>query len=98
MAGESTNGRGVSTIIIPIFEYKIIGIIGFSPDKEGRYLFLTLETESKYTLILVNVYGPNNDDPSWISGLLGHAEKYECNFMLFAGDWNVALKKDDFYN
>ena len=60
--------------------------------------FFTSEIESEYTITFVNVYGPNCDDPSWFSELFQQAEKYESNFMLYAGDWNIALKQEDLYN
>ena len=57
-----------------------------------------MEIESEYTITSVNVYGPNCDDPSWFSELFQQAEKYESNFMLYVGDWNIALKQEDLYN
>ena len=52
LSGSSTNCKGVAIIIIPNFEYKILE---FLPDKDGRYIFLTIEIDSKLTLTLVKV-------------------------------------------
>ena len=96
LAGDSTNSRGVAIVIIPNFEYKLLD---FVPNKHGRFIFLTIEIESKYTLTLVNIYGgPNIDDPNWYIELFKKAEQYESNLMIFAGDWNTALKEEDLYN
>ena len=95
LLGESTNGRGVDTIIVPNFEYKILNYL---EDKNGRFLFVTIEIENEHTITLVNIYGPNIDDPLWFSTLFHIAENYEPNYMLYAGDWNVALKDKDLYN
>ena len=92
ISGESTNGRGVATIVVPNFEYKILNSL---EDKNGRFLFLTIEIENEHTITLVNVYGPNMDDPLWFANLFHKAENYEPNYMLYAGDWNVALKEKD---
>ena len=66
LSGSSTNSRGVAILLVPNFEYKIIE---FEPDKDGRFIFLTIEIDSKLTLTLVNIYGPNSDDPEWFSNL-----------------------------
>ena len=95
ISGESTNGRGVATIIIPNFEYKVLNSF---VDKDGRFLFVTIEIEKEHIITLVNVYGPNTDEPLWFDNLFQKAENYEPNYMLYAGDWNVALKEKDLYN
>ena len=66
ISGISTNSRGVAIIIIPNFEYKVIECI---QDEEGRFIFLTIEVEGRLTLTLINIYGPNNDDPDWYNTL-----------------------------
>ena len=66
LSGASTNCKGVAILIIPNFEYKIIE---FVPDKDGRFIFLTIEIDSKLTLTLLNIYGPNSDDPEWFLSL-----------------------------
>ena len=95
LSGSSTNCKGVAIIIIPNFEYKILE---FLPDKDGRYIFLTIEIDSKLTLTLVNIYGPNSDDPEWFLSLFKNVEQYDSNTLILAGDWNIALKNEDFYN
>ena len=95
ISGTSTNSRGVAIIIIPNFEYKVIECIR---DEEGRYIFLTIEVDGRLTLTLINIYGPNNDDPDWYNTLFNKVSQYESNALIIAGDWNTALKEEDFYN
>ena len=58
--GESKNSRGITTILVPNFEYKILS---FLPDKFGRFSFLSIELEGKFVLTIINIYVPNVDDP-----------------------------------
>ena len=71
LSGTSTNSKGVAILIVPNFEYKIVE---FVPDKEGRFIILTIEIDSKLTLTLVNLYGPNSDDPEWFLNLFNRTE------------------------
>ena len=67
-------------------------------DTEGRFIILTLEIDNRYTITLVNIYGPNIDDPEWFLTLFKKVSQLECNSLIMAGDWNIALKENDYYN
>ena len=58
-------------------------------DKMGRYLIIqgNLFTES---LVLVNIYAPNTDDPKFFSELFLLLASLQGQYLM-AGDWNVTL-------
>ena len=95
LSGNSTNSKGVAIILVPGFEYKCLNVI---KDTEGRFIILTLEIDNRYTITLVNIYGPNIDDPAWFLTLFKKVGQLEDNSLIMAGDWNIALKENDYYN
>ena len=60
-------------------------------DQEGRYILLTVICEGKsYTL--VNIYGPNEDNPDFYTGVARLVENREN--LIVAGDFNIPLDPD----
>ena len=66
IAGNSTNSRGVAVLINNSFEYTILSS---HKDPEGRYIILEISVTNLYTFFLIDIYGPNRDDPDWFSTL-----------------------------
>lgn len=61
-ASYASNARGVITLIHKSIPFKVIKAI---PDKAGRYLILQgLFTD--VNINLVNLYGPNSDNPKFL--------------------------------
>ena len=87
ISGNSSNSRGVAILINNTFEYKIDSI---NKDKEGRYIILNLTINNSIPIFIVNVYGHNNDNPTWY-------ENYQ-DYTIIVGDLNIALTNEDTYN
>lgn len=67
-------------------------------DLEGRYIIADLKIED-HVFVLVNVYGPNEDSPSFFTKLFSNVEARENTSMILAGDFNTSMDPDkDLYN
>ena len=94
-AGESTNSKGVSIIINNTFEHKILKIV---TDTDGRFLLINIELPDLCCFSLINVYGPNIDDSSWLDQLLLKLDVDLLDNQVWMGDWNTPLEIIDTYN
>lgn len=67
-------------------------------DLNGRFLLLELTlVETKF--LLVNIYAPNEDDPSFFDKIFDMIEIRDNNSLILAGDFNTTLDQDwDLYN
>ena len=95
LSDYNTNSRGVAILIQRNFEYNITNTYS---DKTGRYLIISMDIADKFSLTIVNIYGPNHDDPELLKELFAKSEDFQSDFMIYAGDWNVALEENDRYN
>jgi len=57
-------------------------------DPEGRYLMLDITIQNKH-LLLVNIYGPNEDDPIFFQMIHNKIEHFQNSQVIAAGDFNV---------
>lgn len=53
-------------------------------------MIVDIKSESK-TLILVNTYAPNNDDPSFSQNAFTRLLTFECEEIILGGDFNLVL-------
>ena len=94
--GEYTNKRGVAILITKNFEYKILNTIR---DQESRALTIDILIENDFSIRLINIYAPNNDDPDFFSYVQQLQESSDCTYTIIAGDFNIALDPlQDTYN
>ena len=56
------------------FEYKIHKVI---KDREGRYVICDIELEVVAHFLMINIYGPNQDKPSFFNNIFKILEKRE---------------------
>lgn len=85
-ASFNSQARGVMTLIHSSVPFQVLNTI---QDKFGRYLIiqgLLLSTN----LNLVNVYGPNKDDPKFFTDLFLTLSSLPGAYII-AGDWNCTL-------
>ena len=80
-----SNSRGVGILFSNTFEHEIHNII---KDPEGRYLILEVTIQNN-RLLLVNVYGPNDDDPIFFRNLFTQIQHFQNSAVITAGDFNV---------
>ena len=95
LAGESTNSRGVAILLNKTFEYNIIST---NRDSDGRYIILELDIINLAKFFIINLYGPNTDDPTWFADLFDRVRNISNDNEIWVGDWNVSLSTLDNYN
>ena len=95
LAGNSTNSRGVAVLLNKTFEYSIKQCI---KDPEGRYIILELDITHLRNIFLINIYGPNSDEPAWFLNPFQKVQKISNDNEIWVGDWNVSLTDLDNYN
>lgn len=86
----SSQSRGVAILFNNNFEFKIHNI---EKDNNGNKLILDMTIQGKH-LLLINIYGPNRDDPEFYLQLLDDINKYDLPVIL-AGDFNLVLDPDN---
>ena len=81
------NSRGVLVLIKPKSSVLVSKCI---TDSDGRQVMLQLEVNnSKVTL--AGLYAPNNDDPKFFLDLMDRVEKFNSEYLLLVGDFNLTL-------
>lgn len=83
----STKARGVAIIIkksVPFIHKQTIH------DINGRYLIVIGEINS-LSITLVNIYGPNFDDPSFFEKVFKRIPDFMNTQIIMAGDYNCVL-------
>lgn len=91
----TSNARGVAVLIDRNCPVRVET---FRTDLEGRYLIIDMKLDS-FKFVLVNVYGPNEDNPQFFIKLFENIENRNNNSMIMAGDFNTSLDPEmDLYN
>ena len=96
-SSKNSNSRGVAILFDNNFEFKVKGTY---KDTEGNVLmvhvYITLMNKD---ILLVNVYGPNRDDPEFYNVLNEQIKSKNIPNLICAGDWNLVLDPNkDYYN
>uniref|UniRef100_A0A8C5LRK3 exodeoxyribonuclease III n=1 Tax=Leptobrachium leishanense TaxID=445787 RepID=A0A8C5LRK3_9ANUR len=86
-AAGPTKARGVSILIRSDVVYQLHRKIS---DPQGRYLILVCSLNHK-TYTLVNVYSPNTEQLSFISGVLHRVSLVATGVLLICGDLNYSI-------
>ena len=81
----SMESRVVAILFNPDLEYKIIHTI---KDKSGNQLTLELQL-FEHILILIVIYGPNEDDSIFYENLKDKLKDNENKPLVICGDWNL---------
>ena len=64
-------------------------------DPNGRFLIISV-TIDNLPNILVNVYGPNNDDPNFFLNSFAEIDKFDDSNLIVGGDFNAVLGPLDY--
>ena len=83
----TTNSRGVMILINNNFEQKVEKV---KTDTNGNYIIMEITIQGK-KITLVNVYGPNQDNPNFYVTLLNKIAEFENDQIILCGDWNFIL-------
>lgn len=79
--------RGCMILINNNFEQKVRKI---KTDKNGNFIMLDMEIQGK-ELTLVNLYGPNEDNPQFYENVFRKCAEFENENVIMCGDWNLVL-------
>ena len=89
----SSASRGVAILFNNSFEFKVKKVV---KDCNGNYLLIMMEMNND-DFLLVNIYGPNKDEPEFYTSLLNKIVECNCSNVLMAGDWNLVLNPSKDY-
>ena len=90
ISGKETNsgGGGVLIALANNFEYKCHKEI---IDNQGRYVILEIELVGVARFLLVNLYAPNEDDPTFFENIFKIIENSDTKNLILVGDWNLVM-------
>ena len=84
----TNKSKGVAICFNKKFEYEIVKV---ERDEEGRYILCMVKVEG-VNFLLVNVYGPNDDDPEFFNNLMQTiTTRFQYDELIMGGDFNVYL-------
>lgn len=81
-----TDSRGTLTLFNNNIEYKLSKV---KVDSCGNYIISKILFANKYCITLVNLYGPNKDNPEFFTEISNIIEEFESEFIIMCGDWNL---------
>lgn len=91
----STQSRGVCILFNNNFDFKVKSV---DRDPNGNYLIVVINTMEK-NIVLVNLYGPNTDNPQFYISLQQKLEILGYNDIIIGGDWNLVMNPAlDYHN
>lgn len=84
-SSHSSNSRGVAILLNNTFEFSLIKTIA---DPEGRFILIKLLINDQ-PVVVANVYGPNDDDPTFFDLIQTKLGEFENSSIIVGGDFNV---------
>ena len=91
----NSKSRGVGIFFNNNFDFKIQKTI---VDSNGNYILLLIKTMDT-EILLVNIYGPNKDEPAFFENIKNKIEEFDTQNIIIGGDWNLVLNpQKDYYN
>lgn len=85
IAGYTSHARGVLTWVNPNSKFELTLL---HSDPQGRYVISNCKGNS-FDLILINVYGPNYDNPVFFTDLATLLRRYADRDLILGGDLNL---------
>lgn len=89
MSPGNSNSRGTLTLTNNNFEYTVSNV---KSDPNGNVIVSSILVDNKYSLTIVNLYGPNRDSPDFFRELSNIIEEFSDDFIIMCGDWNLVQK------
>ena len=94
-SSHTSNSRGVSILFKNNFEYEIEKHI---VDSNGNFIVAQILVEKKRILV-INIYGPNNDKPEFYTSLFQKFEDFNYEYIIMCGDFNLVQNPHiDYFN
>ena len=95
MSPFRSNRRGVMILLNNNFEQQVESI---KTDPNGNYIILNMTIQGK-KVTLVNIYGPNEDNPQFYHNLKEKYSEFDNEMLIICGDWNFVQNPEvDYYN
>ena len=95
ISGNSSNSKGVGILLNLNKSYSVNNYIEVV---EGRLQLLDIEIDKK-SFIFINIYGPNEDDVTFMNKLEDLINQYNDRTIILGGDFNTVIDyKLDKYN
>lgn len=83
----TSNARGVAILFGKNIEYKVHKHI---TDNEGNFIIVDIKAQNQ-RFTLINIYGPNSDNPSFFQKIFQHTEEIGNADFIICGDFNLVL-------
>ena len=83
----ASNSRGVAILFNNNFEFKVKRLY---KGNDGNSLMVHMVV-NQTDYLLVNIYGPNRDDPEFYSNLTQKIKNFDIRNVIIAGDFNLVL-------
>ena len=84
---NNSRSRGVAILLNNNFDFKIQKAV---VDTNGNYILLLIKTFN-IEILLVNIYGPNKDNPDFFYVIKNKIEDFGTQNVVVGGDWNLVL-------
>ena len=89
---HTSNSRGVAILIRNNLSVVLDSVYS---DPDGRVLIISASIDD-VPLILVNVYGPNHDNPDFFLEVFSKVDKLKYASIICAGDFNIVMGRLDY--
>lgn len=87
LANYNTRQRGVAILLSNKINFTHNSTIS---DPQGRFIAINISIYNN-PLTIINVYGPNKDDPSFFHHLFSHLTNLPSSDLIIGGDFNTVL-------
>lgn len=84
-SSHSSKSRGVAILLNNTFQFSVIKTI---TDSEGRFVLIKLLINDQ-PVVIANVYGPNDDDPTFFDIIQTKLGEFDNSTIILGGDFNV---------
>ena len=84
----TSNSRGVAILFNNTFEFKVLNTF---PGENGNYLIAHIQVKGK-DIVLVNTYGPNNDNPGFYDDLCHKIRRLNCENVIIGGRHKFSIR------
>ena len=85
--GKKTNARGVAILFSNNFEYEIKNT---EMDDDGNMISVDMTLHS-LKIKIINIYGPNQDNPTFYKQLNNCINKNPQDYLIICGDFNLVI-------
>ena len=89
--GIKSNARGVAILIKNNFEYSVQDKI---IDQNGNMIVLDITLSNEFSIRLINIYAPNDDNPEFFQHIDHLITTSNCDYSIICGDFNLTLNPD----